>query len=116
LNTVLLNVSSNKSTNIDPVSNTQNFTFITNLHNSNLNFQLNELTKNLTPTSTISQSLENLDSSTLHLNLNDKDLLKSFNLNIVNNLTSPIIETIATISDYNAISPFFKKKSLFFKK
>ena len=116
LNTVLVNTI--KANQLQPqVTDTFSaFNLISNLHNSNINLQLNELNNltNTSATNTFGLGVSDLNQN-IFIQSEDIDLLNSFNLDIINNLTSPIIEKNTTISDYTIVHPFFKKQIINYK-
>ena len=52
----------------------------------------------------------------LFLGTGDEDLLKSFNLNVINTLTLPLTDKDSIVNNYILVKPLTKKKSLNFKK
>jgi hypothetical protein len=116
LNTVLVNTI--KANQLQPqVTDTFSaFNLISNLHNSNINLQLNELNNltNTSATNTFGLGVSDLNQN-IFIQSEDIDLLNSFNLDIINNLNSPIIEKNTTISDYTIVHPFFKKQIINYK-
>ena len=91
------------------------FNFASNLHNNNLSFQLSDLN-----TASKSEVVSSLYEGSADLNsfvgVGDVDLLKSFNLNVINTLTLPITDKDASINNYAVVTGLKKKITISFKK
>jgi hypothetical protein len=92
------------------------FSFSTNLFNTNFNTQMASVNAFIGTINPDRSSKIQSPEMTLFLGTSDEDLLKSFNLNIVNTLTLPLTDKDTVVNNYILIKPFFKKKSLNFKK
>ena len=92
------------------------FTFSSNLHSTVLNNQLNNLNSSFQLLLADSPSFENINSTNSFLSLEEVDLLKSVNLNVVNTLTLPIVNKDTSINNYTNISPLVKNQNFYFKK
>jgi hypothetical protein len=115
LNTIVIDTIKTLGTKTSTNNNLHTFNFISNLHNSSVNLQLNELNNKLILSSSDS-TVNNLLTENLHITSGDIDLLKSFNLNVINTLTSPIIEKNTAVNNYTTVNPFFKTQVIKFKK
>lgn len=92
------------------------FNFTSNLHNTSLSNQLGTLSTLLqSEKPNVSLNGEGLTSNAF-VGLGDVDLLKSFNLNVINTLTLPITDKDTVVNNYVLIAPFGKSTPLRFKK
>lgn len=92
------------------------FTFSSNLHNTVLSNQLNKLNNSFHLLHTDSFNPENITSTNSFLNLEEVDLLKSVNLNVINILTLPITNKDTPINNYTNVLPLVKSQKFHFKK
>jgi hypothetical protein len=75
------------------------FTFSSNLHNTVLSNQLNKLNNSFHLLHTDSFNFKNTTSTNSFFSLEEVDLLKSINLNVINTLTLPITNKDTSIND-----------------
>ena len=92
------------------------FNFTSNLHNTSLNTQLSTLNVLLTSEKFSTYAEETSFTVNTFVGLGDTDLLKSFDLNVINTLTLPITDKDMIITNYVLISPYKKRNTLRFKK
>lgn len=114
-NTINLTTIPNKSVVVNTYNPNSVFNFASNLHNNNLSFQLSDLN-----TASKSEVVSSLYEGSADLNsfvgVGDVDLLKSFNLNVINTLTLPITDKDASINNYAVVTGLKKKITISFKK
>ena len=92
------------------------FNFTSNLHNTSLNNQLDVLNTLLQSDKTNSFVDGRSFTTNSFVGLGDVDLLKSFNLNVINTLTLPITDKDTLVNNYVVISPFRKTNNIRFKR
>lgn len=92
------------------------FTFSSNLHNTVLSNQLNKLNNSFHLLHADSFNFKNTTSTNSFFSLEEVDLLKSINLNVINTLTLPITNKDTSINNYTNILPLMKSQKLHFKK
>jgi hypothetical protein len=108
------------NSNYDMTQNTQKpntvFNFSTNLFNTNFNTQMSTINSSVNITSSHQSKKSQFSEMSLFLGTGDEDLLKSFNLNVINTLTLPLTDKDSIVNNYILVKPLTKKKSLNFKK
>ena len=91
------------------------FNFTSNLHNTSLNTQLSTLNALLKSEMFDMYTSETGSTSNTFVGLGDTDLLKSFDLNVINTLTLPITDKDMIVTNYVSISPYEKLNTVRFK-
>lgn len=108
------------NSNYDAVQNTFKpntvFSFSTNLFNTNFNTQMSTINSFVRITNLRQSDKSQFSEMSLFLGTSDEDLLKSFNLNVVNTLTLPLTDKDTIVNNYISVKPLLVKKSLNFKK
>lgn len=113
LNTLVLNTTLTQNKSSSASNSAITFNFVSNLHNTNINLQLNDLNtlSNINHEQANANNLNALNLS-VFVNSGDLDLLKSFNLNVINTLTTPIVDKNSSNNNYTTVIAFKKPNTV----